>query len=186
MFPAILALLLMGALLLAWPMSRAAAAPDSPVFETSETNTVDATSITIGKPAGTVVDDLLIAAVNHGVTISFLDNVTITPPSGWTQIDHGQCDNNQCVECVLGVWYKLAGGSEPSDYTFTLSEFIELAPGAINMAAGGIPRYSNVDPVDPINASGADTGTTSSPTTPNVTTTVVDTMVLRIAGVDDD
>lgn len=68
MFPALLALILMGALLLAWPMGRAAAAPDSPSFETFSTNAVDASSITIVKPADTVDDDLLIAAIVHGVS----------------------------------------------------------------------------------------------------------------------
>ena len=97
------ALLLMGVLLLTWPMGRAAAAPDAPTFSTFTSTTVDATSITIAKPAGTVEGDLLIAAVNLGVSNQFLDNVIITPQGGWAQIDHGICFDNVCT---LGVWFQ--------------------------------------------------------------------------------
>lgn len=127
MSAALLALILMGALLLAWPMGRAAAAPVPPSFETLTTNSDDATSITIGNPAGTADDDLLIATVIHGVTLPFFDKVVITPPGGWTPIDYGDCASN---ECTMGVWYKIAS-SEPSDYTFLFSHPAELASGAI-------------------------------------------------------
>ena len=91
------ALLLMGLLLLAWPIGRAAAAPDAPTFSTFTSTTVDATSITIVRPVGTVEGDLLIAAVNHAVSNQYLDDVIITPPGDWTQIDHGICFDNVCT-----------------------------------------------------------------------------------------
>ena len=175
MSAALLALILMGALLLAWPMGRAAAAPVPPSFETLTTNSDDATSITIGNPAGTADDDLLIATVIHGVTLPFFDKVVITPPGGWTPIDYGDCASN---ECTMGVWYKIAS-SEPSDYTFLFSHPAELASGAIL-------RYSGADPANPINASGGAFGNSDAPTAPDVTSTAVHTTVLRFAGVDDD
>ena len=156
-------------------MGRAAAAPDAPTFSTFTSTTVDATSITIGRPAGTVAGDLLIAAVNHAVSNQYLDDVIITPPGDWTQIDHGICFDNVCT---LGVWFKVAGGSEPSSYTFSCSHTAALASGAILL-------YKGADPSDPIDLSGAAAGFSDSPMAPNVTTTVVFTTVLRIAGVDD-
>ena len=106
MFQTLLALLLMGALLMAWPLGRAAAAPGSPEFKSFEKNDiVDDQHITIDKPEGTAEGDLLIGAVVHS------DNeVTIDPPAGWSTIDLASCNNDQCT---LGVFYLVAGESEP-------------------------------------------------------------------------
>ena len=171
MFQTLLALLLMGALLMAWPLGRAAAAPGSPEFKSFEKNDiVDDQHITIDKPEGTAEGDLLIGAVVHS------DNeVTIDPPAGWSTIDLASCNNDQCT---LGVFYLVAGESEPANYTFVFNDSGE--------AAGGILRYSGADPSDPINIWDTENGNSVSPTAPDVTTTVVGTTVVRIAAVDQN
>ena len=113
MFPAFLALLLMGVLLLVWQPGRVAAAPDAPVFEGVEWATVgtnSGTEITIPVPSGTAEGDLLIAPVIHGFATT-----TIVPPAGWTLIDAGPCDGDRCA---VGAWYRVASAAEPANYTF--------------------------------------------------------------------
>ena len=106
MFPALIALLLMGALLLAWPMSRAAAAAEAPVFQSLTTAAVQEAqgdSITIEKPADTVDGDLLIAAVIHAPDGELFP--PDAPTSDWTEIDQGQCtpDAEGDFPCTLAV-----------------------------------------------------------------------------------
>ena len=126
------------------------------------------TAISINLPSGATDGDLLIAAVMHGS-----DAAVISAPGGWTSIANGGCDGSNCT---LGVWYKVAV-SETGPYSFTWS--------GTNGAAGAILRYSGANISEPIDVSGADTGTSSSTTAPNLTTTVAETTVLRFAGVGD-
>ena len=80
------------------------------------------------------------------------------------------------------TWWLVAGSSEPDDYKFTQ----EGARGA-NKTTGGILRYTGADPNNPIGAFLADLATTAdtSPIAPEITTTVANTTVLRIAGIVD-
>ena len=76
------------------------AAYESFVYATSSTSS----SITIGKPSGTASGDLLVAYVASG-----LGGATYTS-SGWTQAEDG---------AQYTLLWKIAGGSEPADYTFS-------------------------------------------------------------------
>jgi hypothetical protein len=126
-------------------------------------------SLVINKPAGTAVGDLLIAAVatdgNHATTLA--------PPAGWTAVEVSQ----QGGAVTFGVWWKLAGASEAADYTFSWS--------GGEKAYGMVMRFTGHDPVNPIHVSANTGGTSASPTAPGVTTTVPDTMILRLGGFDD-
>ena len=129
------------------------------------------TSLTINTPAGAAQNDLLIAAVS-------VDSVeTISPPGGegWTQIDQG--DGNGQV--TFGVWWKLADASESASHQFTWS--------GSKQAYGWIMRFTGHDTSAPINASQVqEGGNTTTPISPSVTTTVANTMIVRIGGFDDD
>ncbi|RTL65901.1 MAG: hypothetical protein EKK42_20360 [Pseudonocardiaceae bacterium] len=63
------------------------------------------------KPAGVVSGDLLIA-------LAFSDRsgtlAAMTAPSGWSLLDSNTTTNAGFVK----IWYKIAGGSEPTSYTF--------------------------------------------------------------------
>ncbi|MBN1873625.1 MAG: VWA domain-containing protein, partial [Anaerolineae bacterium] len=146
-------------------------AQDPPAFESLATATAgsDTTSLTINKPSGTTEGDLLIAILSTD------GNETLSPPSGWTEIDRGTAQGNAAT---LGVWYKVAGVSEPGFYTFTWSR--------AEQAVGAILRYSGADTGDPINASAHNTGNNDSPRAPSITTTVDNARILRIYGADDD
>jgi hypothetical protein len=127
--------------------------------------------ITLSIPPGTGEGDLLIAAV---VTD---DNETLSAPAGegWSQI-------NQDVgywNVTLGVWWKLADASESPTHQFTWASKEE--------AYGWMMRFTGHDPTAPINAAAALGGNAIEfPPSPAVTTTVADTMILRIGGFDDD
>ncbi len=98
--------------------------------------------MTISKPSGTAEGDVLVAAMNTNTSLAH----SITPPSGWTQVGI-----TASAATRFGVWQKIAGPSEPADYTWTTS-------GNINSASpGAILRYSPQSPSLPpgiIDASG--------------------------------
>ena len=125
----------------------------------------DAESITISTP-DTNEGDLLIAAVaTDGST-------TISPPSGWTLINCGTYSS----EVTLAAWWKIADASEPTNHTFTWS-------GA-EQAYGWMMRFVGHDST-PINAWATNGETSSTPTSPAVTTTVDNCLILRLGGFDD-
>jgi prepilin-type N-terminal cleavage/methylation domain-containing protein len=129
----------------------------------------DGRSITISTPGGTRQRDLLIAAV---VTDR---NEIIVPPGGegWTQIAHNSSGN-----VTLGVWWKLAGASESLTHRFTW--------GSNEECYAWMMRFTGHDPASPIHVSAVNGGTSGSPTSPSVTTTLANTMILRLGGFDDD
>jgi hypothetical protein len=134
---------------------------------------VNATAVDVGKPAGTVQGDLLIASFTAD------GNHALSPPdASWTLIEGGAgnpVDNTPS----FGVWYKLAGVSEPSVYTFTSDAATQLYIAVV--------RYDGHDSISPINASAIANSTGSStPTAPDVTTTVDGCRILRLFGADDD
>lgn len=108
------------------------------------TNVSSATvgSLLIDKPSGVGADDLLVAHIGiHDTTGD------ITLPSGWSYIRKGATATGFCSHLA----YKLAGGSEPANYTFTFP--------ASRICAGAITALRGVNTSDPI---GGDAGATAS------------------------
>ena len=86
---------------------------DYPAYVASaETYSTSGSNCVINKPSGTTEGDLMVAI------IQFNANTTITPPTDWIQIDED--DGISSVATVI-IYYKIAGASEPSDYTWTAS-----------------------------------------------------------------
>ena len=118
----------------------------------------NAASTTCNAPSSVASGDILVAWVlDEG-------NHTITPPSGWTQIDNFLLSSSTVIR--QAAFWKLAGGSEPSTYTWTItgSTYTEV----------DIAAYTGVDTSTPINAhvTASQDGSSSAPTVPNITTTV--------------
>ena len=84
-------------------------------FRSSASNTLPSgnSSMTITKPSGVVSGDLL-------VFIFYRDNnqSMSTPPSGWT-LDHDGAATIDGQSSKYYVSHKVAGGSEPANYTWT-------------------------------------------------------------------
>ena len=130
----------------------------------------DDTSITISTPAGTQENDLLIAVVvTDGDTSSLLAPLG---GGGWTQIDITAYSN----DVTLGAWWKNAGVSESPSHQFTWS-------GAEH-AYGWMMRFTGHDILDPIDDLAGGGGSSATPTSPAVTTTVNDTIILRLGAFD--
>ncbi|MFP2923858.1 cell wall anchor protein [Pyxidicoccus sp. 3LG] len=115
------------------------------------------TSLSIGKPAGTVAGDVLLARIinrNNATAVA-------TAPAGWTMLRSDQ----SASQIKAWVFYKVAGSVEPASYTFA----IDLA----SYMAGSISAFSGVDNANPIDAqSGQKNGLVSTFDTPPITTTV--------------
>jgi hypothetical protein len=95
----------------------------------SQTST--ANTSTIAKPSGTAEDDLMIS-VQHGIP------AVNAAPSGWTALE-------VTTGVEVSVHYKVAGPSEPSDYTWGFT-------GAFRHN-GFIATYRGTELATPINAS---------------------------------
>lgn len=116
-------------------------------------NSGGSTTLTIPKPAGTVEGDLLVAQVAaRGGT-----GVSVTAPAGWTLID--TATNGTNINQTL--YWKTAGGSEPANYDFTLSNS--------QKTAGGIIALTGADSTNPIGPVGEATGNSHTITAPTVT-----------------
>ncbi len=103
-------------------------------------------TVVLPKPTGTAADDILIAVPSFVFGLS-ADNRTISPPSGWTQLQQNGLDiGGGPYKQSTAVLWKLAGGSEPSDYTFTISNSDDsYAFGVIQAWQGGdTPEASDV------------------------------------------
>lgn len=143
-----------------------------PVLESfTESNTSgNVTQVIVDKPTGTADDDLLVAIMSHDSTAG-----TLSAPVDWTAL----FDTVNTGGSTFRAWYKIAGASEPVNYTFTSSDSDQLI--------AAIMRFTGHDSANPINAvSSVNTGNTNSPTCPSVDTTAADTLVLRAFGTDDD
>jgi len=116
---------------------------------------------------------VLIAAVNTSTGLAH----SITPPSGWTQVGI-----TASAATRFGVWQKIAGPSEPADYTWTTS-------GNINSASpGAILRYSPQSPSLPpgiIDASGF--GSAQAPAVaPSVSAAATDDTLIALFSVGEN
>jgi len=130
----------------------------------------DTTSITISTP-DTNEGDLLIAAVaTDGDT-----SLSLAPPvgEGWTEIDV----DDYGTEVTLGAWWKLAEAPESATHEFDWT--------GDEQAYGWMMRFTGHDASGPIDDSATDGESSSTPTSPAVTTTVSDALILRLGAFDD-
>lgn len=123
------------------------------------------TTITINKPTNTARGDVMVATIVDSAAGS-----TITS-SGWTLIRKSNHTNGPSITS----FYKVAGASEPTNYTFSNTSNVRRA--------GGIITYRNVDNVTPVDVTGnANSGSSTSVTALSVTTSASDTMLVYSGG----
>ncbi|GGR51961.1 hypothetical protein [Streptomyces roseolus] len=110
----------------------------------------------IAKPTGTASGDVMIAFI-------ITANAIITAPAGWTLI-HNYV--HPTVSFVTNAYYRVAGGSEGTNYTFT-DDNSNAAP-----MCGAIATFRGVDTANPINdQENSSTTGTDTVSTPSITTT---------------
>ncbi len=136
-----------------------------PVVQSQSADTVVTTNgstITITKPSGVVSGDLMLVFIStDGATTSHTS-------SGWTTVEEETTSTG--AKCTLAIMSKIAGGSEPSDYTFT-GGGNQTRCGIIFRIDGQNATFKDVSGID-------NTGDSATPTAPDVTTTVDDCLVL--------
>jgi len=104
------------------------------------TSALAGVTVTINKPTGVVEGDLMVMDVSfNGTSPTFLSS-----PSGWTVI----YDETNLIEQSSGsmtgsYYYKVAGASEPSTYSFTVLYFNAVDPSAIRTGSFVIDAYYN-------------------------------------------
>ncbi len=127
------------------------------------------TSVTITKPAGTVSGDLLIACVTNGSANAAPSSV----PSSWSLlVDQGG------TTWWGGIYYLVAGGSEPADYTWS---------GFTDSCTGVMIAVSGADTSSPFDGfSAAPNVGTATPGSASITTTVADTLIVGACAEDDN
>jgi hypothetical protein len=136
-----------------------------PAFRSASTVT---NGTTVSKPSGAAAGDLLLATLEVDE-----DPATVTAPSGWTLLQDTVGAPGTGNAFHTQVWWKLAGASEPSSYTWTVSggPWVDI----------GLLAYTNVNQTSPIDVSaGRNAGTTSTPATPAVTTSGSNEMVVAL------
>src|SRR3954453_13850050 len=121
---------------------------------TNQTVSGGATSLSLNVPSGTASGDVMVAVVNSASTTS------PATPSGWTK-DIGSSASYGSGS--LTVFTRVAGGTEPASYSFTLGGTFE--------ASGEVGTYVGVDNTTPLQDSGIATGNSKTAIAPSVTTT---------------
>ncbi len=137
----------------------------APTFRSSAAKgaTSGVQSLVINKPAGTAQGDVMVAA------ISIRPSTATINISGWTLVR--RINNSSGNSNSLAVYYKVAGASEPSSYTWSLA--------SSTGSAGGISSFSGVDPANPIDVeSGQSTASNLSQPAPSVTTRYANDMLV--------
>lgn len=121
------------------------------------------TSSVVAKKPACVEGDLLLAAISHDATSA----PTVTPPSGWTLLQ-GPIDNTNEIHWL---YYKVAGASEPTTYTwsFSTSGTIAVTTVACGNCQGAAP-----------DATASGNGISSTATAASVTTLTADSLLLTI------
>lgn len=121
-------------------------------------------TLTINRPAGTLENDVMVASIGFRP-----ETLVIVPPSGWTLVR--RIDNANPTQNGLAVYRKVAGASEPADYTWTAAPAGQLV--------GGILAFSGVDTASPVDVeNGQNTLSGLTHATPSVTTTVANAMLV--------
>jgi hypothetical protein len=131
-------------------------------------------TIALGRPAGVLANDILIAhVVLH--THSWNTN-PLAAPSGWTMIRVDTDDNH----VTAGVFWRKATASEPSSYTFTNN-----SGDTTQQAVGAVMAYRGLDTAAPIDTHAAttDISGTDDVVAPSVTTTQDSARLLSLVGV---
>ena len=140
-------------------------------LRSSATTATGTASLTINKPLGVVVGDVMIANVAN-----YLQNTQVSAScAGWTVIAGTDTDRGRAT-----LLYKVAGASEPSSYTFTVTTGSTASTGAI-VAFSGV---NTTTPFDVTPATSWYTQSASSLTAvPSITTTAANAAVIMFGNV---
>lgn len=102
--------------------------------------------VTINKPAGTVLNDLMICVID------LRQDTSVSAPSGWQTAGSTQGSGGAII---MWVFYKVATATEPANYTFTWTGTF--------ICRGTILTYYNQNITPPVKSPTMNSGTSASP-----------------------
>jgi RHS repeat-associated protein len=139
--------------------------PAAPTLRTPcSTATGSSGSAAVSKPTGTLAGDLLVV----GLAFEKGSDVAIQAPSGWTLIRR----TNQSSNVGYASYRKLAGASEPTSYSFTLTNSPKWSIGSCAIAGANATT--------PIDVHADASGSSGNPSAPSVTTTGPSRLLLAV------
>ncbi len=146
--------------------------------QTATKNDGGGTTIAVARPAGLAVGDLMLAYVARSTNTGTIGSA----PTGWSNsIGQGACGTaGGANSCRLAIFYKVAdaGDVAAANFTFNL--------GSTREAVAAIARYTDVDPLNPIDASGFGSGgQNTSAVAPGVGASA-NTRVIRVVAAGDN
>ncbi|MGZ8771086.1 MAG: pilus assembly protein, partial [Aeromicrobium sp.] len=147
--------------------------PDYESDASDATPAAGAGSLSISKPSGTSVGDVLVA----GITVDGGNAASVTPPSGaggWTEI----LRTNNDGDIGLASYYKVVTAADEGIGSYSF----EISPDG--RAGGGIIRFSGVDTDDPIDGSSGNTNEGVGATAQGFTTSADDTALVGFFATD--
>lgn len=116
--------------------------------------------IVINKPTGTVTNDMMLAFIQCQGNVNAFDAV----PSGWTQIVTQRTPTTSNAGVYMGAWWKRAGASESTSYTWSMAISSVFASAIISLSGAS----TSAAPVASASTY-SDTATDTSVTAPAVT-----------------
>lgn len=134
--------------------------------------------VTINKPAGTAEGDLLVAYVLT-FSQSGYGTPTIDTPAGWTKEIERTGDIYYSGNTHGAVFWKKAGASEPSTYTFTNAASSNTYGNVLMLRVVGADTTTPFD----VSASTNTVAPTANINFPSVTPTVAGTLLLAFGGI---
>lgn len=140
--------------------------PVQPVHATTHVGSASAanngSTVTADRPAGVEEGDIIVAQVAFRGGSG--DSITAPPEAGFTEVRRMNGS-----DITQAVFYRIAGASEPAGYTWSVGgDRIVVIHSA----------YSGVDPADPIDVVGGQSGSGSTVTAPSVTTSTTYTRLI--------
>src|SRR5215211_1234746 len=143
------------------------APPAAIAFRSAATTTTrSGITVTVARPAGTQIGDVLVASVDVTGT------PVITAPAGWTLVRRDEAATTLSQTAYVHV----VGSSEPSSYVWTFS--------AAQVASAVVLAYSGVDNAAPVGASsGQANASTTSITAPSVDVPSAGSRLVSLAGI---
>ncbi len=136
-----------------------------PTFRSTSSST---SSTTVGKPAGVVAGDVMLATLEIDE-----DPATVTGPAGWQPALDTLAGAGTASAFHMQTWYKVATASEPASYSWNVS-----GSPWVGISVADYAGVSQTAPIDV--SSGRDAGITATPTTPSVTTSAGSDLLVAI------
>jgi cellulose synthase/poly-beta-1,6-N-acetylglucosamine synthase-like glycosyltransferase/DNA-binding NarL/FixJ family response regulator len=148
-------------------LQKVPAAVTAPALRDAESGFIlTGTTLTINKPVGTAEGDVLVASIGMWPWY-----IVIGAPADWTLLRRIYTDDTTGQTTTTAVYWKVATGSEPASYSWTLPSVFE--------AAGGIQAFSGVNTTTPIDIErGQGHPSGFSFATPNVTTALPNDLIV--------